>query len=307
MDLNTSLIILGVIALIALVAHGLWANRREKSTYFNQPNPFSQGAKATPVEPAHSMAEQQIHSSLSSQLKAETNYGSANNEYMASANAEQMNVNPIQPEPEKNLEDIQIRIPGAEMSSSEMNYDGNNQFNYSESQSFGSFEPVQSTAQEQYNFVEPSFGENKALEPQNEVKQSAETAPTQFMTFYVVAAENRQFQGAQLHKELEELNFIFGTDHLFHRHLDCTASSPVLFSVADINPPGTFNLYTLHSYYTVGIALFMQIPSAGNNRANLNLMLTSAKRLAEQLDGFVLDEQQRILTPQLEAEYLNLV
>ena len=30
MDLNTILIILGVAALIALVAHGLWSNRREK-------------------------------------------------------------------------------------------------------------------------------------------------------------------------------------------------------------------------------------------------------------------------------------
>ena len=36
MDLNTILIILGVIALIALVVHGLWSNRREKSKYFKK-------------------------------------------------------------------------------------------------------------------------------------------------------------------------------------------------------------------------------------------------------------------------------
>ena len=40
MDLNTILIILGVIALIALVVHGLWSNRREKSKYFKSANTF---------------------------------------------------------------------------------------------------------------------------------------------------------------------------------------------------------------------------------------------------------------------------
>ena len=42
MDLNTILIILGVIALLALVAHGIWSNRREKSQYFKNANTFSQ-------------------------------------------------------------------------------------------------------------------------------------------------------------------------------------------------------------------------------------------------------------------------
>ena len=38
MDLNTILIIAGVVVLIGLVAHGLWANRREKSKYFESAN-----------------------------------------------------------------------------------------------------------------------------------------------------------------------------------------------------------------------------------------------------------------------------
>jgi len=42
MDLNTILIILGIIALLALVAHGIWSNRREKSQYFQNANTFSQ-------------------------------------------------------------------------------------------------------------------------------------------------------------------------------------------------------------------------------------------------------------------------
>ena len=45
MDLNTILIILGVIALIALVVHGLWSNRREKSKYFKSANTFNRTSK----------------------------------------------------------------------------------------------------------------------------------------------------------------------------------------------------------------------------------------------------------------------
>lgn len=40
MELNTILIILGVIALIVLVVHGIWANRREKSTFFKNQSSF---------------------------------------------------------------------------------------------------------------------------------------------------------------------------------------------------------------------------------------------------------------------------
>lgn len=45
MDLNAILIILGVIALIILVAHGIWSNRREKSQYFENSKTFTQKAR----------------------------------------------------------------------------------------------------------------------------------------------------------------------------------------------------------------------------------------------------------------------
>lgn len=52
MDLNTILIILGIIALIILVVHGLWANRREKSQYFKSANTFTRDSRLR-EPPAH--------------------------------------------------------------------------------------------------------------------------------------------------------------------------------------------------------------------------------------------------------------
>lgn len=57
MDLNTILIILGVIALIALVVHGLWSNRREKSKYFKNANAFNRTFKSEEVNPFSQAAD----------------------------------------------------------------------------------------------------------------------------------------------------------------------------------------------------------------------------------------------------------
>ena len=57
MDLNTILIILGVIALIALVVHGLWSNRREKSKYFKSANTFNRTSKNGEVNPFSQAAD----------------------------------------------------------------------------------------------------------------------------------------------------------------------------------------------------------------------------------------------------------
>ncbi|MGV3227623.1 hypothetical protein ACEE49_11175, partial [[Pasteurella] aerogenes] len=43
--LNTFLIFLGVFALSSLVAHGLWAKRREKSQYFQNANTFTKESR----------------------------------------------------------------------------------------------------------------------------------------------------------------------------------------------------------------------------------------------------------------------
>ena len=55
MDLNTILIILGVAALIALVAHGLWSNRREKSKYFKNAGTFNRASTPASIQ-RHSTA-----------------------------------------------------------------------------------------------------------------------------------------------------------------------------------------------------------------------------------------------------------
>ncbi len=54
MDLNTILIIVGIMALVALIVHGLWSNRREKSKYFDKANKFD---RTSPTSRSHTQEE----------------------------------------------------------------------------------------------------------------------------------------------------------------------------------------------------------------------------------------------------------
>ena len=83
--------------------------------------------------------------------------------------------------------------------------------------------------------------------------------------------------------------------------------SRVWFSVANLQQPGTFNPYDMDNLVTVGIAIFMQLPSPGNNLVNLKTMIRAARSLADELGGFVLTDKQEIFNDHAEQEYLAKV
>lgn len=94
----------------------------------------------------------------------------------------------------------------------------------------------------------------------------------------------------QLSQSLENLGFIFG-----ERHKCITTMVSVSIYVANIEQPGTFDYYNMAEFLSMGVVLFMQLPSPGNNLANLRMMIRAAKTIAEDLGGVVLTDQQEIL------------
>ena len=130
---------------------------------------------------------------------------------------------------------------------------------------------------------------------------------TGFVQLYVISNQNREFYGPQLSQSLENLGFIFGERQMYHRHFDLSVASPVLFSVANIEQPGTFDYYNMAEFSTMGVVLFMQLPSPGNNLANLRMMIRAAKTIAEDLGGVVLTDQQEIFDDVAEQDYLSRI
>ena len=340
MDLNTILIILGVIALLALIAHGIWSNRREKSQYFKNANTFSQNHQPNRFnapQPAQPITETPIADKPVHSFVEETPPQQQALDFEATATSTISESHSI----ERAVDEIKITLPNGTSNTTLNNVESTASYSFHE-QPTQPVQPVMTQANTSFqSYDEPSYAEPSTVSPsernslqtENEyvtptvsLNQANEqhTTTTQsttsavetvsenqrtpdFIMLYVVAPENREFNGGRLAQALDGLGFIFGDQHIYHRHLDLTAASPVLFSVANLQQPGTFNPYDMDNLVTVGIAIFMQLPSPGNDIVNLKTMIRAARSLADELGGFVLTDKQEIFNDHAEQEYLAKV
>lgn len=328
MDLNTILIIVGILALIALIVHGLWSNRREKSKYFDKANKFD---RTSHVQRSHTQEEAQAtNANLSHVTTAQAN-APIRHQVMPNAAVNQEPVDYRQSE--KSVDDIKISIPNVQpvydmgnhrselLKPTQPQYDmptsnsvANMTLEQIEEQSQNaSFDGINSSSPElRAQLAELAHEERQVDYNVSFNDQKAETTAkskqtTGYIQLYLIPKSSDKFNGTKLVQSLENLGFILGEDEMYHRHLDLSVASPILFSVANLEQPGTFDAYNLIDFSTMGIVLFMQLPSPGNNLANLRMMIRAAHTLAEDLQGIVLTEEQEIFDENAEQTYLARV
>lgn len=107
------------------------------------------------------------------------------------------------------------------------------------------------------------------------------------------------FEGAILLQQMTELGFKYGDFDIFHRHVDTAGNGPVLFSLANMFNPGTFDIDHMETFQTDGIALFLALPIKGDSKQAFTMMHNAAVKLAAAVDkGHVLDEHRNPLTRQ---------
>ncbi|MCV5975494.1 cell division protein ZipA, partial [Escherichia coli] len=82
-----------------------------------------------------------------------------------------------------------------------------------------------------------------------------------------------------------------------------SGNGKVLFSVANMMHPGTFEHADPAEFTTKGISFFMTLPCYGEAEQNFNLMLRTAQQIADDLGGNVLDDQRNLMTPDRLASY----
>jgi cell division protein ZipA len=113
----------------------------------------------------------------------------------------------------------------------------------------------------------------------------------------LVPVSNRDFAGEELLEVLEYENYFYGKMHLFHCHENNDPKRAVLYSIASLVQPGTFDYNQMSHENYRGIIIWMTL----DEHTDIELfekMLKDAKHLAYVLDATLCDDRCRQLTLQ---------
>jgi cell division protein ZipA len=129
------------------------------------------------------------------------------------------------------------------------------------------------------------------------------TEPSEVVVLNVMARPGRQFAGDDLLHALITSGMKFGDMNIFHRRLAGESKGPVIFSAANILNPGVFDLNRMHEFTTLGISLFLALPTPINNLEAFTQMLDAARKLGDALDGELRDDNRNLMTAQTIEHY----
>lgn len=179
------------------------------------------------------------------------------------------------------------------------------QINASKSKARAKSEPLKKTQFElDLGVGDPS---NKVNEQPSPKINKPEPVENEVIVLSVVMNEGYLISGAALLPSLLTLGMKYGEMNIFHRHQDNAGNGNVTFSLANMMKPGTFDLDNMENFSTQGISLFMTLPNAGDSFEVFEQMLMSAKQLAQEFHGQVLDDKRSVMTKQTEQHYISKI
>ncbi len=114
----------------------------------------------------------------------------------------------------------------------------------------------------------------------------------------VAARSEAGFSGSDILGVLLACDLRFGDMDFFHRHEQSAGRGPIQFSVCNMMRPGVFNIDAMDELRTKGLMFFVTLPGPEDMLKAFDYMHESAKAVAKNLDGDVLDETRSAITRQ---------
>lgn len=134
-------------------------------------------------------------------------------------------------------------------------------------------------------------------EPEPEQRLPRATDPHVFV-LNVVSRDEVGFSGTDILQILLACDLRFGDMDFFHRHEQSAGKGPIQFSVCNMINPGVFDIDNMHQLYTRGLMFFVTLPGPEDMLKAFDYMYETAKAVAKNLSGDVLDETRSAITRQ---------
>ena len=137
------------------------------------------------------------------------------------------------------------------------------------------------------------------LTQQTQPQKSAEkpnTQPEEVLVIHLMANKGEKVAGQQLLDAVLSAGLRYGAMKIFHRHLSDDGSGPVLFSMANLVNPGTFDLNTMSDLEVPGVTLFMALDDIEDPVDALNIMIEAVDSIVGDLKLNVMDESRSSMT-----------
>ena len=137
------------------------------------------------------------------------------------------------------------------------------------------------------------------LTEQAQPQKSAEkpnTQPEEVLVIHLMANKGEKVAGQQLLDAVLSAGLRYGAMKIFHRHLSDDGSGPVLFSMANLVNPGTFDLNTMSDLEVPGVTLFMALDDIEDPVDALNIMIEAVDSIVGDLQLNVMDESRSSMT-----------
>lgn len=144
---------------------------------------------------------------------------------------------------------------------------------------------------------------SEPLEPELGEMEHQYEDPEEVLVINIMAPAGEYFPGAAILDACIEEGMRFGEMNIFHRHRDIEGREPIIFSMANIVMPGTFNIQEMDRFYTPGVSFFLALPCSGKSMDAFDLLYNTAKNLANHWGGELKDENRSVLTQQTVEHY----
>ena len=144
-------------------------------------------------------------------------------------------------------------------------------------------------------------------QPTENQEQTSSEAVNDYILIHVKTEEGLPMQGSSLLPLLLTLGFKFSEDGFFNRHEDASGQGPVLFRLANMFNPGTFDVDNMEQLQTEGVSLFMTLPCEGDALPAFNMLHSAAKKIADEFSATILDHNREELDVATVRQYVEKI